>query len=46
MEINVSRMTQKAPGTLRTFKGHGVGNLRDRVSGRPASLLKFQSLKS
>lgn len=34
---------RKPPGTLGTFKGHGVGNPRDLVSGRPASLLKFQS---
>lgn len=33
----------KPPGTLGTSKGHGVGNPRDLVSGRPTSLLKFQS---
>jgi hypothetical protein len=34
------------PGTLGEAKGYGVGNPRDLCSGRPPSLLKFQSLKS
>ncbi|CAI8872480.1 hypothetical protein EMIT0P260_30418 [Pseudomonas sp. IT-P260] len=40
---SAAQATEKSPGTLRTFKGHGVGNPRDRVSGMSASLLKFQS---
>ena len=32
-------------GTLRVFEGHGVGNPRESVSGRVASLLKFNPLK-
>lgn len=35
----------KSPGTLGVFVGYGVGNPRDFVSGRAASLLKFNPLK-
>jgi len=36
---------RKSPGTLGRSRGHGVGNPRDFVSGRAASLLKFNPLK-
>lgn len=36
---------EKTPGTLGASRGHGVGNPRDFVSGRVASLLKFNPLK-
>ncbi|SDU40584.1 hypothetical protein SAMN04490196_1961 [Pseudomonas moraviensis] len=42
---SAAQATEKSPGTLRTFEGHGVGNPRDRVSGRSTSLLKFQSIE-
>ncbi|MGY3171615.1 hypothetical protein ACVWYU_000989 [Pseudomonas sp. TE12234] len=35
----------KSPGTLGLFGGYGVGNPRESVSGRVASLLKFNPLK-
>lgn len=34
-----------APGTLGTFRGHGIANPRESVSGRVVSLLKFNPLK-
>jgi len=36
---SAARVTKKAPGTLGTFKGHGVGNPRERVSGQFTSLV-------
>ncbi|KIR18978.1 hypothetical protein PFLU4_05570 [Pseudomonas fluorescens] len=33
------------PGTLPFFLGYGVANPRESVSGRVASLLKFNPLK-
>ncbi|SEB83486.1 hypothetical protein SAMN04490187_2150 [Pseudomonas jessenii] len=35
----------KSPGTLGVFDGYGVANPRESVSGRVASLLKFNPLK-